>query len=202
MKDINGNLLQQPYYDLAVMRREQKPDNTCLYGFELGATPEKYDWWFLVFKGNRPPIPDTSLAELEAWRNEKGVNINMKSFDPRINETPYSPTAEWIDPLNVKRVSDTTDWKAKYEELLDKLEFYKKAFEGLKQTVEQNTPAVELTAEPSNFIAECAMRAMQTLAGSENPLNAADYAWDYAEAMAAEGKKRGHLSNTENENHN
>ena len=122
MKNRKGQTLEQPYLDIAMMRREQqewregmkvrykKFEETQLLinAFDWEETPEKYDWWHEVYIGKTPDIPASSLAELEAWRKAKLI-----------------------------------DYKTMYEDLLDKLEFYKKAFEGLKTTVEQNLHTAE-----------------------------------------------------------
>ena len=43
------------------------------------------------------------------------------------------------------------------------LEFYKKAFEGLKTTVEQNLHTAELQTTERNYVWEAALAAMQVL---------------------------------------
>ena len=112
MKNRKGQTLEQPYLDIAMMRREQqewregmkvrykKFEETQLLinAFDWEETPEKYDWWHEVYIGKTPDIPASSLAELEAWRKAKLI-----------------------------------DYKTMYEDLLDKLEFYKKPLKGLKQ---------------------------------------------------------------------
>ena len=94
-------------------------------------TPEKYDWWHEVYIGKTPDIPASSLAELEAWRKAKATISKNGTVEP--------------------------DYKAMYEELLDKLEFYKKAFEGLKTTVEQNLHTAELQSTERNYVWEAAL---------------------------------------------
>ena len=109
MKTRKGQTLEQPYLDIAMMRREQQEwregmkvrykkfeETQLLIMYRDWETPEKYDWWHEVYIGKTPDIPASSLAELEAWRKAKLI-----------------------------------DYKTMYEDLLDKLEFYKKAFEGL-----------------------------------------------------------------------
>ena len=179
MKNRKGQTLEQPYLDIAMMRREQqewregmkvrykKFEETQLLinAFDWEETPEKYDWWHEVYIGKTPDIPASSLAELEAWRKAKLI-----------------------------------DYKTMYEDLLDKLEFYKKAFEGLKTTVEQNLPTAELQSTERNYVWEAALAAMQGFIASyagaaKNPDidTVAGISLTYAESLIAEGKKRNHI---------
>lgn len=226
MKDINGNDLQQPYYDLAVMRREQQKGSNWVrkcnqmyestkglrYAFDWCETPEGHSWWDEVFKGNPPSIPDTYLAKLEAWGKEKGINKDPMDamLDEYFNNLSDEKLAEMEKKINAIfsrfKTADTTDWKAKYEEL------EKEANELTSTLKELGAKYDEIkygAAEPSKFIAECAMRAMQAMLSNADLMEVvtsglglgdnvrdkiARVSFDYAEAMAAEGKKRGHIN--------
>ena len=59
-----------------------------------------------------------------------------------IGKTPDIPASSLAE-LEAWRKAKLIDYKTMYEDLLDKLEFYKKAFEGLKTTVEQNLHTAE-----------------------------------------------------------
>ena len=278
MKDINGNDLPQPYYDLAVMRWEKKSgvkdaSTRLITAFEWGKTPEENEFWHEVFKGNHPTIPQSSLDELMAWRKLKDISP-VEDITPKNGQTIYA-----IDPcrmegsgenaltvgrqyiyddsagfhsfsviddmggphtfdkrgfskyFSITPPADTTDWQAKYEDLKsdygklmdeyneevskhDELEIRYKdlqcSFSELSEQKIELEKRIENTAKPSNFIAECAMMAMQGLLSDPNykdvqhtiagnivtkpqPKVIAERAFDYAEAMAAEGRKRGHI---------
>ena len=82
----------------------------------------------------------------------------------------------------------------------DKLEFYKKAFEGLKTTVEQNLHTAELQSTERNYVWEAALAAVQGFIASyagatKNPDidTVAGISLTYAESLIAEGKKRNHI---------
>ena len=111
-------------------------------------------------------------------------------------EIPASSLAE----LEAWRKAKLIDYKTMYEDLLDKLEFYKKAFEGLKTTVEQNLHTAELQTTERNYVWEAALAAMQGFIASyagaaKNPDidTVAGISLTYAESLVAEGKKRNHI---------
>ena len=190
MKNRKGQTLEQPYLDIAMMRREQqewregmkvrykKFEETQLLinAFDWEETPEKYDWWHEVYIGKTPDIPASSLAELEAWRKAKATISKNGTVEPDY-KAMYDELAgmykdlQWtFSELREQKIElekraenapDTTDYKAMYEDLLDKLEFYKKAFEGLKTTVEQNLHTAELQSTERNYVWEAALAAMQ-----------------------------------------
>ena len=190
MKNRKGQTLEQPYLDIAMMRREQqewregmkvrykKFEETQLLinAFYWEETPEKYDWWHEVYIGKTPDIPASSLAELEAWRKAKATISKNGTVEPDY-KAMYDELAgmykdlQWtFSELREQKIElekraenapDTTDYKAMYEDLLDKLEFYKKAFEGLKTTVEQNLHTAELQSTERNYVWEAALAAMQ-----------------------------------------
>lgn len=108
----------------------------------------------------------------------------------------------------VENAPDTTDYKAMYESEKEKAEYYEKQYNVLKDAV--ITPTAELQPPSRNWIAECAMAAMHGLLSDPNykdvqhakagnivtkprPEVIAKISFDYAEALAAEGKKRNHL---------
>ena len=73
--------LKSPYRELAEMRHEQKPhpylsegfavNNELTQAFLFVDTPEGLDFWNKVRYENYPPIPQSSLDELEAWQELK-----------------------------------------------------------------------------------------------------------------------------------
>lgn len=182
MKNSKGETLPQPYLDLARMRGEQRPSDGSIFGFIWNNTPECYDFWSCVNRGETPVIFEFSLAELDEWRKAKSAHISISDFDPKINEKPYAQPAE---------AEPATDWKAKYEEMKAERDYYRHEYElkciELDDIDNKPTPT-------RNWVAECAMAAMQALVSREIPLKAAEYAFDYAEAWAAEGRKRGHIN--------
>ena len=99
-------------------------------------------------------------------------------------EIPASSLAE----LEAWRKAKLIDYKTMYEDLLDKLEFYKKAFEGLKTTVEQNLPTAELQSTERNYVWEAALAIY-----AANRVMGIEYAFDKANEFVAEGKKRNHI---------
>ena len=217
MKNRKGQTLEQPYLDIAMMRREQqewregmkvrykKFEETQLLinAFYWEETPEKYDWWHEVYIGKTPDIPASSLAELEAWRKAKATISKNGTVEPDY-KAMYDELAgrykdlQWtFSELREQKIElekraenapDTTDYKAMYEELLDKLEFYKKAFEGLKTTVEQNLPTAELQSTERNYVWEAALAIY-----AANRVIGIEYAFDKANEFVAEGKKRNHI---------
>lgn len=248
MKNSKGEILPQPYYDLALMRREQQSGtgdeivyDTCI---NWRNTPEGYDWWLDANNGNTPAILASSLAELDLWRKSKGVSpvserkfkagdkvrIIGHTFDhqfkigeivilDQINTSGMSWRChdlckkDWwnvaiSDMELVENAPDTTDYKAMYESEKEKAEYYEKQYNVLKDAV--ITPTAELQPPSRNWIAECAMAAMHGLLSDPNykdvqhakagnivtkprPEVIAKISFDYAEALAAEGKKRNHL---------
>ena len=217
MKNRKGQTLEQPYLDIAMMRREQqewregmkvrykKFEETQLLinAFDWEETPEKYDWWHEVYIGKTPDIPASSLAELEAWRKAKATISKNGTVEPDY-KAMYDELAgrykdlQWtFSELREQKIElekraenapDTTDYKAMYEELLDKLEFYKKAFEGLKTTVEQNLHTAELQSTERNYVWEAALAIY-----AANRVMGIEYAFDKANEFVAEGKKRNHI---------
>lgn len=204
MKNSKGQELQQSYLDLALMRREQKPyqafSDMLLNAFDWSLTNEGRFFWSQVFyECKTPEIPESSLAELEAWRKENGMsNIVMTEFDPKINENPYAQ-------------SDEPDWKAKYDDL--EYEYHKLKFDFEIAVTEAEESAADLrdlqtkydelkSGDTSrNWVAECAMAAMQGMLSYYSGGNGtrptdeiiSEKSWKLAEAWAADGKKRGHI---------
>lgn len=65
------NELKSPYRELAEMRESKQPSNTCdeTFGFAWGNSKEGHDWWWLVWCGEYPEIPQSSLDELKEYQN-------------------------------------------------------------------------------------------------------------------------------------
>lgn len=198
IKNSKGEVLSQPYLDLARMRREQNPNNVFPLGFASGMTREGLSFWNKVYYCNTPEIPAASLAELGEWQKAKGI-AELQPAEP--------------------------DWKAMYEDLKAEYERLKTDYD--TAITEANEMSVELRelgakydelkyGDPTrNWVAECAMAAMQGMLSSptnykeiEHPISGkilinpqpeeiAKLSFDYAESMAAEGRKRGHLPKIE-----
>ena len=100
------------------------------------------------------------------------------------DDIPASSLAELEAWMKAKLI----DYKTMYEDLLDKLEFYKKAFEGLKTTVEQNLHTAELQSTERNYVWEAALAIY-----AANRVMGIEYAFDKANEFVAEGKKRNHI---------
>jgi len=81
MKNNKGELLQQPYLDLARMRRDQSPYDDAILGFVWNNTPEGYVFWSCVNRGETPAIFEFQLAELEVWRKEKAEPEYKELYD-------------------------------------------------------------------------------------------------------------------------
>ena len=179
MKNRKGQTIPQPYLDLAMMRREQQE-----------VSQYRKDWDSHFSRTNE-------LFQGFEWQitPEKGdwwADVNEGNSP----EIPASSLAE----LEAWRKAKLIDYKTMYEELLDKLEFYKKAFEGLKTTVEQNLHTAELQTTERNYVWEAALAAMQGFIASyagaaKNPDidTVAGISLTYAESLVAEGKKRNHI---------
>ena len=169
-------------------------------------TPEKYDWWHEVYIGNSPDIPASSLAELEEWRKKKGLS-NIKEGLEKVKqlpieqrreiaakvkagihtESPYNPTAEWIDPLKVKE----PDYKEMYEALKKEHEDIDKMYLELleihqKACAEHDRFSAETTER--NYVWEAALAIY-----AANRVMGIEYAFDKANEFVAEGKKRNHI---------
>lgn len=179
IKNSKGEVLSQPYLDLARMRKEKrKQADTGLLAWDFIWRPtlEGNDWWDIVDKGETPEIPAASLAELEDWRKYK----------------PAIPKNETAEP----------DWKAMYEDMKAERDYYRHEYELKSMELD------DIDSRPTpdrNWVAECAMAAMQgflaSYAGATTDPKVepvAQKSWDYAEAMSAEGRKRGHLPKNEN----
>lgn len=189
IKNSKGEVLSQPYLDLARMRKEKrKQADTGLLSWDFIWRPtlEGLDWWDIVDRGETPEIPAASLAELEDWRKYK----------------PAIPKNETAEP----------DWKAMYEDMKAERDYYQHEYELKCMELDEidNKPTPD-----RNWVAECAMAAMQGMLSSptnykeiEHPISGkilinpqpeeiAKLSFDYAESMAAEGRKRGHLPKIE-----
>ena len=222
MKNSKGQTIPQPYLDLAMMRRDQqgRTDNQELLIASLiwKLTIEGEDLWFEVNEGNSPDIPESSLNELEEWRKKKGLS-NLKEGLEKVKqlpieqrreiaakvkagihtESPYNPTAEWIDPLKVKE----PDYKEMYEALKKEHEDIDKMYLELleihqKACAEHDRFSAETTER--NYVWEAALAAMQGFIASyagatKNPDidTVAGISLTYAESLVAEGKKRNHI---------
>lgn len=191
MKNSKGETLPQPYYDLALMRREQQKGSYFVknwqkefeakqevnYAFDWLDAPEKEYLWAAVCMGKTPEIPAASLAELEAWRKSREENKQEAMVADELRDD----------------TTDTTDWKAKYEAL------EKEANELTAALKELGAKYDELKyGDPDrNWIAECAMGVAAGLSqGTHLSPNQEmiEYALALAEAWAAEGKNRGHIN--------
>lgn len=213
MKNSKGQELQQFYRDLAMMRMEQQKDSDYVKmwhkefevtqllkdAFCWDNTPEKGSWWEDVYFDETPEIPASSLAELEAWRKQREES-KQSDF--------WGKAAMVADELRPE-----PDYKAMYEELEVKYKDLQWTFSELReQKIELEKRAENTTTPTRNWIAECAMVVMQGLLSDPNykdvqhtiagnivtkprPEVIAERSFDYAEAWAAEGKKRGHLPN-------
>lgn len=170
IKNSKGDVLPQPYLDLALMRREQQNGvenyidcDTC---FSWIRTPEDEEFWHDVNNGETPDIPAASLAELEAWRKSREENKQEAMVDD--NPEP--------------------DYKAMYEDVKGSYEILDKSLHEALEKLQEQTDR--------NWIAECAMMITGGLSqGTHLPPNTEmiEYAWTLAEAWAAEGKKRGRI---------
>lgn len=207
MKNSKGELLEQPYYDLAMMRREQQEGSEFRIkwdadfenigqlndAFRWGKTPEKHEWWNSVDDGNTPEIPAASLAELEAWQKEQKAEYGKL------------PVPEWV-----KKAPEPTepDYKAMYECALTELKNIRALIgadenestydEVERKFIQLSREAVEPSKPKSterNWVAECAMELYANLAVHRGMFNHAtnrniNDAWDFAQKWAEEGKKR------------
>lgn len=208
MKNSKGQTLEQPYLDLAMMRREQqegseyrkvqdfyyKKTGEVFFAFNWVDTPEKYEFWDEIYYIHlSPTIPASSMKELEEWRKANGIPVENENSDdmcfhecPNCNDRCYCSA----QPCSCC-TQDEPDYKAMYEEAVKERDYYRTVYERY-WTTEQSSDR--------NWVAECAMAAMQVFIASyagatkdPEPENVAKKSFDYAEAMIAEGKKRGHI---------
>ena len=179
MKNRKGQTIPQPYLDLAMMRRDQQKGsefrNKLDAKFENNGRLDYAFYW------------DAYPEDFDWWH------------EVYIGKTPDIPASSLAE-LEAWRKAKLIDYKTMYEDLLDKLEFYKKAFEGLKTTVEQNLHTAELQTTERNYVWEAALAAMQGFIASyagaaKNPDidTVAGISLTYAESLVAEGKKRNHI---------
>lgn len=189
IKNNKGELLPQPYLDLARMRREQNPNNVFPLGFASGMTREGLSFWNKVYYCNTPEIPAASLAELGEWQKAKGI-AELQPAEP--------------------------DWKAMYEEIKAEQDYYRHEYELKLMELDD----IDNTPTPTrSLVAECVPFQKCPVCdgyGEVRPIWNKDAQQPTyvkcsvcegnkvilmynAEAMAAEGRKRGHLPNTENE---
>lgn len=163
MKNSKGETLPQPYLALAEMRRAQD-----------GRFPKAQN-----------------LSNAFTWHETKERILFWGELDngglPEIPAASLSELEVWqANKLeeNVIKIMDTLpepalDYKAMYEEL-------KNDYNILNSRYQIATMSQKSDPTPTrNWVAECAMALAASL--SE------EAAWDYAEAWAAEGKKRGHI---------
>ena len=57
--------LPEPYRSLARFRSKVKGEDDLAGAFAWDYTPEGWEFWYEVSKGEHPAIPEISLAELE-----------------------------------------------------------------------------------------------------------------------------------------
>jgi len=179
MKNNKGELLPQPYLDLARMRREQykyfQHEKILGSAFFWEDTLEGGEFWVNVDKGETPEIPAASLAELEEWRKANCIPVENENSDdmcfhecPNCNDRCYCSA----QPCSCC-TQDEPDYKGLYEHRTAQ-------FNELLAKYENQTPS-------RNWVAECAIAFVSTKGlGFED-------AWDWAEQWAAEGKRRGHI---------
>ena len=153
-------------------------------------------------KGQTIPQPYLDLAMMR--RDQQGRTDNQELliasliwkltiegedlwFEVNEGNSPEIPASSLAE-LEAWRKAKLIDYKTMYEELLDKLEFYKKAFEGLKTTVEQNLHTAELQSTERNYVCEAALAIY-----AANRVMGIEYAFDKANEFVAEGKKRNHI---------
>lgn len=133
MKNSKGETLEQPYLDLAMMRREQQEGSEyrktwdfdfeekgfLLYAFDWDKTPEKIDWWYDLFIGNSPDIPSSSLADLEEWRKAKQEANKPETWGKQLYDSGQ------FHDLLTKYENAEPDYKAMYEEAVKERDYYR-----------------------------------------------------------------------------
>lgn len=137
MKNSKGETLPQPYYDLALMRREQQKGSYFVknlqkefeakqevnHAFNWLDAPEKEYLWAAVFMGKTPEIPAASLAELEAWRKSREENKQSEFWGKaamvadELRDEPVSES-KFKAGDKVRIISDTLNHKFKIGEIV------------------------------------------------------------------------------------
>ena len=112
MKNRKGQTIPQPYLDLAMMRREQQ--EVSQYRKDCDSHFSRTNELFQGFEWQITPEKGDWWADVNEGNSP---------------EIPASSLAE----LEAWRKAKLIDYKTMYEDLLDKLEFYKKPLKGLKQ---------------------------------------------------------------------
>ena len=127
MKNSKGETLPQPYYDLALMRREQNKffsnEKYLASSFSWVDTLEGSKFWAKVSNGNIPEIPAASLAELEAWRKSREENKQSEFWGKaamvadELRDEPVSES-KFKAGDKVRIISDTLNHKFKIGEIV------------------------------------------------------------------------------------
>lgn len=203
--------LKQPYQALAEMRREQQKDSEWVkrnqkyfeedgdlnYAFEWLKTPEGHDWWADTSDSKYPTIHSASLSELKEWQKEYEVSViaeqpKEKTLFVRLLQSQshvwhYSKVGQIFEVAPFDKdcylVVGVNPKEHGFDEPLFIAHSDCKVL-GSKQT------------EPDPRLFQAAVAAMQGMLASGRALKNEPFskaAWDYAQDLIAEGKKRGKL---------
>lgn len=192
------NELTSPYRELAEKRMGERigfVHTTCdlTAAFNWGNTKEGGDFWDDVNEGNTPEIPQSSLDELREYENAKPLqNINFMKIKVNKSEKP----TYWYS----NRIGDVFEVK----ESENIANHYELMINGERCYIGFND--CEIVDESKDKLFTAAVAAMQgilsnsilvgvieTFNGLPQKDEMARVAFDYAEALIAEGKKRNHL---------